>query len=103
MYKLCVYIPVSHIESVKAAMFDAGGGKIGDYDRCAWQVLGQGQFRPLENSNPYLGHLNQIEMVDEYRVEMVCDAPVIQTVVDAMKQAHPYEEPAYDVIRLERF
>lgn len=103
MYKLCVYIPVSHIESVKAAMFDAGGGKIGNYDRCAWQVLGCGQFRPLENSNPHLGQLNQVETVDEYRVEMVCDPSLIQRVVNAMKQAHPYEEPAYDVVRLERF
>ena len=55
MYKLCFYVPDSHVEAVKQAVFAAGGGRVGAYDSCAWQVLGQGQFRPLTGSQPFLG------------------------------------------------
>lgn len=103
MYKLCVYVPESHVESVKAAMFAAGAGRIGHYEHCAWQVLGQGQFRPLAGSDPFLGQQDVLEHVSEYRVEMVCEVTLIESVVAALKQAHPYEEPAYDVLRLEDF
>jgi hypothetical protein len=103
MYKLCVYVPQSHVEPVKVAMFQAGAGRIGDYEHCAWQVLGQGQFRPLAGSNPYIGKQDELERVLEYRVEMICDDDLIEAVVVALKRAHPYEEPAYDVMRLESF
>ena len=103
MYKLCFFVPLSHAEETKKAVFEAGGGRIGDYDCCAWQTLGQGQFRPLEGSNPHLGEHGQLERVDELKVELVGEDGLIRDVVDAMKQAHPYEEPAYDVIRLEAF
>jgi hypothetical protein len=63
--------------------------------------LGQGQFRPLEGSNPHIGSQNQIETVDEWKVELVCEDELIHKAVAAMKQAHPYEEPAYDVWKLE--
>lgn len=82
-------------------MFDAGAGRIGDYDSCAWQCLGQGQFRPLENSNPYIGQRGKVENVMEYKVEMVCEDTLIKSTIAAMKRAHPYEEPAYDVWKLE--
>lgn len=101
MYKICVFIPESHLERVKSAMFNAGAGKIGDYDCCCWQTLGQGQFRPLDNSQPFIGTQGKIEQVDEYKVEMVCDDSIIQDTINAMKKAHPYEEPAYDVWQLE--
>ena len=97
MYKLCVYIPSSHVEQVKRAIFDAGGGKIGNYDNCCWQTQGQGQFRPLPNSKPYIGHTGEIETVDEVKIELVVDEAVIKQVVSGLKRAHPYEEPAYDV------
>ena len=100
MYKLCFYVPASHLEPVKSAVFAAGAGRIGDYDSCCWQVLGQGQFRPLPGSDPYLGQLGQIEQVEEYRVEMVCAGQYIKAAVAAMRQAHPYEEPAWDVTAL---
>lgn len=100
MYKLCFYVPESHAEAVKAAVFAAGAGRIGDYDSCCWQVLGQGQFRPLEGSQPYLGQTGSVERVAEYRVELVCDARFIRAAVDAMIAAHPYEEPAWDVVQL---
>ena len=103
MFKLCCYIPESHVEAVKAALFDAGAGRIGNYEHCAWQVLGQGQFRPLAGSKPFIGAQDVLETVAEYRVEMVCADEVIADVIDALRQAHPYEEPAFDVIRVEDF
>ena len=96
--KIEFYVPESHLEAVKSAMFEAGAGRVGDYDSCAWQTLGQGQFRPLEGSDPYLGQKGQIEQVAEYKVEMVCASELLATVIGAMKAAHPYEEVAYSVI-----
>jgi hypothetical protein len=103
VYKLCVYVPGSHVEQVKQAMFDAGAGRIGDYDSCCWQVLGQGQFRPLAGADPFIGSQGNIETVEEYKVELVCEDAGIVAVVAALKQAHPYEEPAYQVWKLEIF
>ena len=100
MYKFVFFVPDSHLEAVKAAVFAAGAGRIGNYDCCAWQCLGQGQFRALEGSNPFIGETNALELVTEYRVEMVCKDELIQVVLDAFRAAHPYEEPAYDVWRL---
>lgn len=100
MYKLCFFVPESHLEPVKQAVFDAGGGRIGDYEHCCWQVLGQGQFRPSPGANPFIGKAGELEKVAEYRVELVCADELIVGVVAALKQAHPYEEPAYDVWRL---
>ncbi|NHN36209.1 NGG1p interacting factor NIF3 [Pseudomaricurvus alcaniphilus] len=101
MYKLCFYVPESHLAPVKDALFAAGAGRIGAYDSCCWQTLGQGQFRPLAGSQPYLGQQGQVETVAEYKVELVVDEPLIGAVVGALKSAHPYEEPAYDVVKLE--
>ena len=101
MYKISVFIPESHLEPVKIAMFEAGAGRIGDYDHCAWQCLGQGQFRPLQNSRPFMGKHGKLETVQEYKVEMVCEDAQIRAAITAMHQAHPYEEPAYDVWKLE--
>lgn len=103
MYKLVFYVPHANAEQVKEAVFATGAGKIGDYDKCCWQVTGTGQFRPLEGSNPHLGQHNQLERVDEYRVELVCSDEQINAAVDALREAHPYEEPALDVWRLESF
>ena len=100
MYKLCFYVPESHLEQVKAAVFAAGAGRIGDYDSCCWQVQGQGQFRPLAGSDPFLGRRGEVEQVVEYRVELVCEAGRIKAAVEAMLAAHPYEEPAWDVMAL---
>ena len=102
MYKLCFYVPESHLEIVKSAVFAAGAGRIGNYDQCCWQALGQGQFRPLEGSDPYLGEQDRVEIVSEYKVEMVCDGACIKDAIAALKEAHPYEEPAYDVWKLEK-
>jgi hypothetical protein len=101
MFKISVFIPESHLDAVKSAMFAAGAGRIGDYDSCSWQSLGSGQFRPLEGADPYIGQQGKVETVQEYKVEMVCADELIKDAIAAMKQAHPYEEPAYDVWRLE--
>lgn len=101
MYKLSFFVPDDALEAVKKAVFQTGAGRIGNYDSCCWQTLGQGQFRPLEGSNPHIGSQNQIETVDEWKVELVCEDELIHKAVAAMKQAHPYEEPAYDVWKLE--
>jgi len=97
MYQIVFYVPESHLGRVKEALFNAGAGKIGDYDNCAWQTLGQGQFRPLEGSTPFIGQTDEVETVDEYRVELVCEKDVLKVAVEAMIAAHPYEEPAYSV------
>jgi len=101
MYKICVFVPETSAERVKQAMFEAGAGKIGDYDSCCWQTPGQGQFRPLEGSSPFIGTQGTIETVAELRLEMVCADEFIKGVVAALKSSHPYEEPAYDVWKLE--
>ncbi len=103
MYTLFFYVPESHLEVVKNAVFAAGAGAIGDYQNCCWQVLGLGQFQPMAGSQPFIGTQNQLEKVAEWRVELVVDAAHIKPAVSALKAAHPYEEPAYAVYRLERF
>jgi hypothetical protein len=100
MVKITFYAPKENAEQVKLAMFNAGAGRIGNYDSCCWQVLGQGQFRPLDGSNPHLGSQGSVEQVNEYRVEMVCEESLIKEVVQAMKKAHPYETPAYDIVKI---
>ena len=100
MYKLSFYVPENKAEKVKQAMFDAGAGHIGNYDQCCWQTAGLGQFRPLENSTPTLGAQGKLETLPELKIEMVCQEDVIHTAIAAMKQAHPYEEVAYQVVKL---
>lgn len=100
MYKLCFYVPESHLETVKTAVFAAGAGRIGNYDQCCWQAQGQGQFRPLVGSQPHLGQQDQLETVAEFKVEMVVDDAWLTEVIQALKTAHPYEEPAIDVWQL---
>lgn len=100
MYKITLYVPVTHVEHVKTALFAVGAGRIGNYDSCAWQVLGTGQFRALAGANPFLGQVGAVEPVAEYKVEMVCSADYLNAAIQALKSSHPYEEPAYDVIKL---
>lgn len=101
MYKICFYVPDSHLEAVKNLMFNTGAGKIGNYSHCCWQIRGEGQFMPLQGSNSYSGTIDQVEKCDEYKVEMVCRDDLIGAVLAAMRTAHPYEEPAYQVWRVE--
>lgn len=100
MYKLTVFILDEALEIVKSALFAAGAGAIGDYKQCCWQIKGTGQFMPLAGSTPHIGKHNHLEEVDEWRVEMVVDENTIEAVIIALKDAHPYETPAYDVIKV---
>lgn len=100
MYKLSFFVPESHLELVKLALFNKGAGRIGDYDCCCWQVLGEGQFRPLKGSLPYIGQQGQLEKVAEYKVEMVCEDQLVKQVVLALLDAHPYQQPAYELYKL---
>lgn len=103
MYKICVYVPEEAAEKVKQALFDAGAGRIGNYDRCCWQTAGTGQFRPLAGSDPAIGEQGQVEQVREIKLELVCDDAHVQAAIAAMKAAHPYEEVAYDAWPLTTF
>lgn len=100
MYKLTVFIPTEALDKVKAVLFAAGAGTIGNYEQCCWQVQGAGQFMPLAGSTPHIGSQHSLETVSEWRVEMVVAEEAIKTVIDALKRAHPYETPAYDVIKV---
>jgi hypothetical protein len=100
MYKLCFFIPETHVEQVKQALFNKGAGRIGLYDHCSWQVMGEGQFKPLEGSEPFLGAMNKIETVVEYKVEMVCEESLIKDVVKELIKTHPYQEPAYEIYQI---
>lgn len=101
MYLLIFYVPDTHLESVKQAVFSAGAGAMGDYDSCCWQVKGQGQFRPLKGADPHIGKVDELEIVDEYRVEMVVQEEVKAEVVSALLSSHPYEEVAYHLIPIQ--
>ena len=103
MYKICVYVPENSVENVKQALFHAGAGRIGNYDNCCWQTDGIGQFRPLENSNPAIGSLGEVEQVREVKIELVCEDELVKEAVRAIRDSHPYEEPAFDVWELARF
>ncbi len=100
MLKLVFFVPESHLDEVKNAVFSAGAGRMGQYDQCSWQVLGQGQFQPLAGSTPFLGDINKLAQVSEWRVEMVCTDGSIAAVQKALLTTHPYETPAYEVIQL---
>lgn len=95
-YKLVFFVPESHKETVKSALFSKGAGQYQGYDSCAWESLGKGQFRPLEGSEPFQGQTNKIEKVDEYRVEMLCLRQHIKTILQTLIEVHPYEVPAYE-------
>jgi len=100
MYKLCFFVPESHVELVKDALFKQGAGRIGEYACCSWQVLGEGQFKPLSGSQPFFGNVDELTKLTEYKVEMVCAEKLIKSVVSALLLAHPYQEPAYEVYKI---
>lgn len=100
MYHIAFYVPESHAELVKESMFLAGAGKIGAYQRCAFESIGTGQFEPLKGSSPYTGQIEVLEKVKEVKVEMVCDNEYLVKSIEALKKSHPYETPAYYVIEM---
>ncbi len=100
MLKLIYYVPESHLEFTKEAIFNAGAGGIGNYQHCAWQVEGIGQFKPVKGADPFLGQLNELEQLKEWRVETIVLEKNASTVAKALKASHPYEEPAFEFIQI---
>lgn len=98
--KWVIYVPPEHAEAVRAAVFDVGAGRIGDYSCCSWSVTGTGQFLPHNGAAPAVGAVGRVERLAEDRVEVVAPARLRTAVLTAMRGAHPYEEPAFDVIAL---
>ena len=96
--KLIVFVPVDHAEKVRAALGEAGAGRIGAYDCCSWSTEGEGAFRPLPGANPAVGEVGSLERVAEVRIETVMPRALRAQVLAAMRGAHPYETPAYDVV-----
>lgn len=101
LYKLAVFVPMEHEEAVKEAMFHAGAGWIGEYKHCSFTTEGTGSFLPLEGATPFLGAVGRVEKVREVKVETIVPEEKKEAVIRALISAHPYEEPAYDVYRLE--
>lgn len=100
-YVLCFLVPETHVDSVKEAIFATGAGRIEHYSHCGWQTLGEGQFVSLPGSNAFIGDVNVLERVPEYKVEIVCEHAYLKAAVAALKQAHPYETPAYYALKCE--
>ncbi len=98
LYLLEFYVPEENMEEVLEAVFDAGAGRYNQYDRCAWTTKGTGRFRPLEDSNPYLGRQNEDTRVEEMKVECMVREEYVKAVQEALLTTHPYEEPAYQFI-----
>lgn len=103
MYKLNYFVPLDAKEKTKQALFDIGVGKYENYEDCCFETLGNGQFRPIDSANPHIGKLNEVEVLEEYKIEMICKDTLIKQAIQVLKEAHPYEEVAYEVFKLEDF
>ena len=98
--KLVVFVPAEALDAVRDALFGAGAGRIGDYERCSWYTEGTGTFLGGEGTAPTVGERGREERVPEFRLETVFPAERQTEVIAALRTAHPYEEPAYDVYEL---
>jgi hypothetical protein len=98
--KLVVFVPLEALDAVRDAVFAAGAGRIGEYERCSWYTEGTGTFRAGESANPTVGERGREERVPELRLETVYPADREAEIVRALREAHPYEEPAFDLYPL---
>jgi len=98
--KWVIYVPGESAEAVREAVFEAGAGHIGDYSHCSWSVTGIGQFLPHDGASPAIGSVGTVERVAEDRFEVIAPARARAAVLAAMRAAHPYEEPAFDIFAL---
>jgi hypothetical protein len=98
--KLVWFVPANALEATRDAVFEAGAGRIGDYERCSWYTAGTGTFLGGESTDPAVGESRREEHVPELRVETVVPTEALEDVVDALRAAHPYEELAFDVYPL---
>jgi len=100
LLKLVVFVPPSHADAVRQELGEAGAGRIGDYDFCTFSCRGVGRYRPLPGAQPYAGELGKLESVEEERIEARCTRDNVRAAIEAVRAAHPYEEPAIDVYPL---
>lgn len=100
LYKLVTFVPAEHVEKVSRALFDAGAGRIGNYTSCSFRTKGSGTFFGETGTNPVVGSAGQLERVEEVRVETVVPIAKIEAAIRALRQSHPYEEPAFDLNQL---
>jgi hypothetical protein len=98
--KLVVFVPEEALDVVRDALFEAGAGRIGDYERCSWYTPGTGTFFGRDGAAPSVGEAGREERVPEYRLETVFPEELHDRVIAALRRAHPYEEPAFDVYPL---
>ena len=98
--KIFVTLPKENLEDIRKAMCDAGAGIIGNYTYCTTSTKTVGTFKPNENANPYIGEQNKLEYVEEDRLEVICDIAIVKNVIKKLREVHPYEEPAIDIIPL---
>ncbi|MEO6612362.1 MAG: Nif3-like dinuclear metal center hexameric protein [Chitinophagaceae bacterium] len=98
--KLFTFVPVGKAEEVRTAIFEAGGGHIGKYSECSFNTAGTGTFKPGEGTNPFVGEIGKQQQEEETRIEIIFPSFLENRIVAAMKQAHPYEEVAYDLVAL---
>jgi len=94
------FVPADALDATRDAVFDSGAGRIGEYERCSWYTAGTGTFLGAEGTSPVVGESGTEEHVPELRVETVVPAEALDEVIAALRRAHPYEEPAYDVYPL---
>ena len=99
--KIVVFVPETHADAVRKAMGKAGAGKIGNYSFCSFSLKGIGRFRPEEGSEPVIGEIGRMEEVIEERIEMVCRRDDVNTIIDAVRDVHPYEEVPIDLYPIE--
>ncbi|RAM38794.1 hypothetical protein [Arthrobacter globiformis] len=95
LHALVIYVPDSHADAVLAAIGDAGAGRLGDYSHCSFTSPGTGRFTPLPGARPYIGAPGTPEEVSEVRIECIVEEDVLDAVVQGLRRAHPYEEPAF--------
>lgn len=98
--KIAVTVPAENVNKVRKAVCNAGAGVIGEYKFCTTSTKSIGTFIPTENAQPYIGEKNKLEVVEEEKLEFVCDVSIVKNVIKKLRGAHPYEEPAIDIIPL---
>jgi len=99
-FKIVTFLPTSHVQAVRRRLSQAQAGVIGNYVECSFTTPGEGTFRGIEGANPYIGQAGRLESVRELRLEMVCRAGHLPGAIEALRRAHPYEEPAFDLYEL---
>lgn len=98
--KIIVTIPIENVDEVRNAICEAGAGVIGNYTHCSMSTKCVGTFKPTDEANPYIGEKNNLEFVEEEKLEVVCDVNIVKNVISKLREVHPYEEPAIDIIPL---